>query len=271
MSAFQAPPSCGASCFSGWNFYNLAMPERISEAIIMRHRELGESDLVVSFFTPASGFMRGVAKGARRSKVRFVNCLDHFCLVNLEFDTRTKGDLCFIRSGRLIEPFPKMRRDFSAVSVASYAVELAEVLFPMGVVATAMFDLLRDVFLLLEGGGDPRRVRILLEARAMALGGYGVNFSQCCRCGRPYAGQGLAVFVRQKGGIACMACEKACPQSPGLSPLSVGAWRRFQACQSSARDILSMTDPEVEELRPALRLHLDFCLGKRMKSTPFLE
>jgi DNA repair protein RecO (recombination protein O) len=108
------------------------MSDSISEAIIMRHRELGESDLVVSFFTPTGGVMRGVAKGARRSKVRFVNCLDHFCLVNLEFDTKGKGDLSFIKSGKLIEPFPKMRRDFSAVSVASYAVELAEVLFPMG-------------------------------------------------------------------------------------------------------------------------------------------
>jgi DNA repair protein RecO (recombination protein O) len=248
-----------------------AMSETISEAIIMRHRELGESDLVVSFFTPTRGLMRGVAKGARRSKVRFVNCLDHFCLVNLEFDTRGKGDLCFIKSGRLIEPFPKMRRDFSAVSVASYAVELAEVLFPMGVVATEMFDLLRNVFLLLEEGGDPRRIRILLEARAMGLGGYGVNFTQCCRCGRLYAGQGRAVFLKHKGGIACMACEKACHQSPGLSPPSVGAWRRFQACHSSAGDILSMTDPEVAELRPALTLHLDYCVGKRMKSTPFLD
>jgi DNA repair protein RecO (recombination protein O) len=155
MSIFQAPLSGGASCFSGWSFYNSAMPEKNSEAIIMRHRELGESDLVVSFFTPEKGLMRGVAKGARRSKVRFVNCLDHFCLVDLEFESRGKGDLCFIQSGRLIEPFPKMRRDFSAVSLASYAVELAEVLFPMGVVATEMFDLMRSVFLLLEGGGRP--------------------------------------------------------------------------------------------------------------------
>jgi DNA repair protein RecO (recombination protein O) len=247
------------------------MPEGISEAIIMRHRELGESDLVVSFFTPTRGFMRGVAKGARRSKMRFVNCLDHFCLVNLEFDTKQKGDLCLIQSGRLIEPFPKMRRDFPAISVASYAVELAEVLFPMGVVAAEMFDLLRNVFLLLEGGGDPRRVRILLEARAMGLGGYGVDFSRCCRCGRPYAGQGIAVFLKHKGGIACLACEKACTHSPGLSPPSVSAWCRFQACHSFSSDILSMADAEIAELRPALTVHMDFCLGKKMKSTPFLD
>ncbi len=248
-----------------------AMPEGISEAIIMRHRELGESDLVVSFFTPAKGVMRGVAKGARRSKVRFVNCLDHFCLVNLELNTRGKGDLCFIESGRLIEPFPKMRRNFSAVTVASYAVELAEMLFPMGVVATEMFDLLRTIFRLLEEEGDPRRVRIFLEARAMALGGYGVDFSRCCRCGRSYAGQGRAVFIKHKGGIACLACEKSCTQSPGLSPPSVSAWCRFQACHSAASDHLSIADPEITELRPALTLHMDYCLGKKMKSTPFLD
>jgi DNA repair protein RecO (recombination protein O) len=247
------------------------MPERVSEAIIMRHREMGESDLVVSFFTPTGGVIKGVAKGARRSKVRFVNCLDHFCLVNLEFNTRGKGDLCFIESGRLIEPYSKMRRDFSAVSVASYAVELAEVLFPVGVVATEMFELLRNVFLLLEEGGDPRRVRILLEARAMALGGYGVDFSRCCRCGRLYAGQGQAVFLKDNGGIACLACEKACTQSPGLSPSSVGAWRRFQTCQGSANEILLIAESEVAELKPAMKLHMDYCVGKKMKSTPFLD
>lgn len=248
-----------------------AMPERVSEAIIMRHRELGESDLVVSFFTPTGGVIKGVAKGARRSKVRFVNCLDHFCLVNLEFNTRGKGDLCFIESGRLIEPYSKMRRDFSAVSVASYAVELAEILFPVGVVAIEMFDLLRNVFLLLEEGGDPRRVRILLEAKVMALGGYAVDFSRCCRCGRLYAGQGRAVFLKDNGGIACLACEKACTQSPGLSPPSVSTWRRFQACQGSASDLLSVTDPELAELRLALKLHMDCRIGKKMKSAPFLD
>ncbi|MBN1626048.1 MAG: recombination protein O N-terminal domain-containing protein, partial [Deltaproteobacteria bacterium] len=56
-----------------------------TQAIITRVREFGESDLMVTFFTPDAGRLRGVAKGALRSRKRFVNCLDAFSLVNLEY------------------------------------------------------------------------------------------------------------------------------------------------------------------------------------------
>ena len=52
------------------------MDNCISTAIIMRINEYGESDLLVSFFTPDRGRLEGIAKGARRSFKRFVNCLD---------------------------------------------------------------------------------------------------------------------------------------------------------------------------------------------------
>ncbi|MBW2206889.1 MAG: recombination protein O N-terminal domain-containing protein, partial [Deltaproteobacteria bacterium] len=49
------------------------MKIHISPAIIMRIREFGEADLFVTFFTPDRGRLKGVAKGARRSRKRFVN------------------------------------------------------------------------------------------------------------------------------------------------------------------------------------------------------
>ena len=61
------------------------METYLSQAIIMRIREFGESDLLVTFFTPDKGQLKGVAKGARKSRKRFVNCLDVFSLVNLEY------------------------------------------------------------------------------------------------------------------------------------------------------------------------------------------
>ena len=59
-----------------------------STSIIMRVSEFGESDLLITFFTPTEGKIKGIAKGARRSKARFVNCLDIFSLVNLEYSQK---------------------------------------------------------------------------------------------------------------------------------------------------------------------------------------
>jgi len=55
------------------------MTSHISPAIMMRIKEFGETDLLVSFFTPEKGRLKGVAKGGRKSQRRFANSLDLFC------------------------------------------------------------------------------------------------------------------------------------------------------------------------------------------------
>jgi DNA repair protein RecO (recombination protein O) len=59
------------------------MKSYTSQAIIMRTKEFGETDLLVTLLTPDKGRLKGIAKGARKSRKRFVNCLDVFSLVEL--------------------------------------------------------------------------------------------------------------------------------------------------------------------------------------------
>ena len=99
----------------------------------MRVREIKESDLLVTFFAREKGLLRGVAKGARRSLKRFVNCFETFSLVNLEYETRGEDKPCFLHSGKLQHAFQGLRTDFTALSKASYMIELTELLFPPGV------------------------------------------------------------------------------------------------------------------------------------------
>ncbi|MFC1841291.1 DNA repair protein RecO, partial [Thermodesulfobacteriota bacterium] len=91
-----------------------------STAIIMRVREFGESDLLITFFTPDRGKMNGIAKGAKRSKSRFVNCLDIFSLVSLEYSIKRNSSLHFIHSGKLIDAFPGLRKNYRTLIQASY-------------------------------------------------------------------------------------------------------------------------------------------------------
>ena len=88
---------------------NDGVKAHVSPAIIMRVRDFGESDVLITFFTPDRGKLKGVAKGARRSKKRFVNSLDILSLVNLEYGPNRKGDLYFIHSGKLSEPYIELR------------------------------------------------------------------------------------------------------------------------------------------------------------------
>ena len=121
------------------------MNAHVSPSIIMRIKEFGESDLLVTFFTSDRGRLKGIAKGARMSRRRFANCLDLFCLTNLEYELKRKGDLHFLHSCKLINGFPGVRDDFSSLSLASYMIELTEIPFPLGVVDQNMFGLLEDL------------------------------------------------------------------------------------------------------------------------------
>jgi len=247
------------------------MNTRTSNAIIMRIKEFGESDILVTFFTPDMGQLKGVAKGARRSRKRFVNCLDIFCLADLEYGSRKKGDLYFLHSGKLINAFPGLRSDFTTLSRASYMIELTEILFPYGVTEREIFHLLRDSFDALAKGERVDIVPIIFEIRAMALGGYGINLEKCCMCGRRYRGEGTATFMPKKGGIACLKCHEISAVSPKLRADSVMIMKMMQSGPLTALKELSIPDEILAEFKPVLKLHREYHLGQRLKTTSYLE
>jgi len=249
----------------------LFMDIHVFPAIIMRIKDFGESDLLVTSFTSDRGLLKGVAKGARRSRRRFANCLDLFCLVNLEYEPKSKGGLHFLHSCKLVEAFPGLRSNFSSLSLASYMIELTEILFPPGVVDKKMFELLKDSFLTLNNGRRIDDLRILFESQSMALGGYGIDFDKCCNCGRPYREEGRAVFKRSGGGIACLRCEQESPLSPGMGPDSVKGFKVMQSAPWSTVEALSLTEEMIREIRPVLKLHIEYRIGRGLKTAEYLE
>ncbi|MBW1680546.1 MAG: DNA repair protein RecO [Deltaproteobacteria bacterium] len=243
----------------------------ISPAIILRIREFGESDLLVSFFAEDAGRLKGVAKGARRSRRRFPNCLDLFCLSRMEYVDRGKGDMLFLDSCRLINPFAGLRSDFSALSLGSYMVELTEILFPVGVGDRRMFALLRRAFEALDQGERGDRLRVIFEGRAMSLGGYGIGLECCSRCGRPYEGRGRAVFLRTRGAIGCLRCAKENAMTPSLDPPAMGALALIQSGDWKALRRMGLGPEVVSQIREVLKLHIAYRLGEKLKTTRYLE
>jgi DNA repair protein RecO (recombination protein O) len=150
-------------------------------------------------------------------------------------------------------------------------VELTEILFPINVDDKVMFDLLNSMFLALNAGFRNDIIRIVFEARAMALGGYGINLERCCSCGRPYTGAGRAVFMRDKGGIACLNCERESGLCPGMGPDAVKAMGRIQSGVVDGIGGIQMPETAIEEIIPVLKQHIEYRIGKRLRSAKYLD
>ena len=237
----------------------------------MRVKDFAESDLLVTFFTTDRGKIKGLAKGARRSRKRFVNCLDLFSLTNLEYSTGRKGDLYFINSGRLIEGYPGLRNNFSALSKASYMIELTELLFPWELPDQRMFEILKRSFYMLSGNEKIDLIPVIFEIMAMSQGGYSINLEKCCICGREYTGRGTAVFKPEKGAIACMNCQKITALTPVMSPDTVNMTRLMQSKSDWIFEKLNASREFIMEIRPVLKLHREYRLGCSPKTACYVE
>ncbi len=242
-----------------------------SISIIMRVTDFGESDLLITFFTPNEGKIKGIAKGARRSRARFVNCLDIFSLVNLEYSLKKKDGLYFIHSGKLLDAFPGLRKNYGTLIKASYMIELTELLFPWQLPDRGMFEILKGSFETMDRDGDTGMIPVYFELAAMALGGYSIRLDKCCICGRDYTGQGTAVFRPDTGGIACMRCQEITKTTPPMCPETV---RTINAIQTSlSRDFQENCSSSafLNEIKPVLKLHREYRLERTPKSATYLE
>ena len=247
-----------------------AMNTRVCESFILRTWEIGESDLLVSFLTVDQGRLKGVAKGARRSRRRFSNCLDLFSLTRLEYETKRNRELHFLHSGKLLHAFPLVRKDYGRLALASYMVELIEALFPQVVDETRVFELLKRCLYGLDRGEPTGVLRILFEARAMVLGGYAIDFDTCCCCRRPYAGEGRAVFEPEKGGISCLGCRTETVRTPGFGPRAARLLRGLQSGSWGGEECPEVTGEVLGEIRAALDLHLACRVGRPLKTAAYL-
>jgi len=247
------------------------MKASISDAIIMRTKEFGETDLLVTFFTPEQGQLKAVAKGGRKSRKRFANSLDVFSLVVLEYESRKEGTLPLLQSGKLVHAFPGIRSDYTRLSLASYMVELTEALFPLGVADKRAFDLLKNSLYALDRGHGEQEIIVPFEAGALALGGYRINLERCCLCGRRYMGQGTAVFVRERGGIACMRCRRPSVDMPSLSPEALKVLDSLQSVSHELGEDLGPSKGVLSEIRPVLRLHRDYRIERPLKTAKHVD
>ncbi|HUU40834.1 MAG TPA: DNA repair protein RecO [Desulfatiglandales bacterium] len=246
------------------------MEPKKSEGIILRTRDFGESDRLITVFSSLCGTLKGVAKGARRSSRRFVNSLNIFSLVDLQFSERRSSELVWLDSCELIDGYPGIRSDYNLLPKASFMVEMTEILFPLNVQCVEMFQLLKFALSSISDKKSIEETLTFFQIQAMKIGGFGINVSKCGFCGRAYTGKGRALFHPPSGSIVCMACEKVSALIPGLNPETVDILGKLQSSDLPLNDALECEKEILSELKQVMKAHINYRLGSRLKAAKYL-
>jgi DNA repair protein RecO (recombination protein O) len=239
-------------------------------AIVLRSRDYGEADRIVTFLIPTGGRLTALAKGARKSKRRFLNSLEPFSLVTLFYTEKPHRDLGRIDSCELVRAYPRLRQDLFSLAAAACLTELAGEVVGIQENVQAVFDVLEYVLSLLDQGLPADSLLCSFLIRLLALTGYGPQWKTCQGCRA--APHGSVRFSVKEGGILC---ERCAPQNSGrLYPLSLGTWKLLQLAQTLPYEKLSRLRFSLLARNQTLSLLQGFyrhLLGRELKSFTFLE
>lgn len=252
----------------GGFFRSTMGPPQSNRAVILKTRAYGESDRIVTFLTEHFGKLTGIAKGARNSRRRFVNCLDPFTVVQVHYRTRATSGLVFMDSCDLLA-VPGELSDPVKFAYGSYLLELVDQLTVESEPVSDAFELLCDALAALRNGPATPSFLRAFELRLLTTAGFKPSFRDCQRCRERLAGH--AWFDRLSGALLCTDCGA---RSDGLTVVNRETLAALCALDglapAEARDVRLTSDVRHESatlLGHWLALHL----ARPLKSVGLIE
>ncbi len=239
-----------------------------TEAIILRRKDFGEADRLLTLYTPGLGKTRVLAKGVRKPRSRKGGHVELFTHSNLLI---AKGkSLDIITQAETIHSFLPIRRELLRTSYAYYAAELLDKFTEEGEENNPLFDLfLRALFWLSEADDLDLALRYF-ELHLLTYVGYRPQLFQCVRCDRPIE-SAISFFSPRDGGLLCPPCgegERGCSE---LSPQVLGTLRYLQTRDYAVCRRLKVERMIHEELETLMHRYIMYLLERRLKSVDFIN
>ena len=242
-----------------------------TEAIVLRLLDYGETDRIVTFYTAGFGKLRGIAKGARRSRKRFANALEPFSCSQLLFSRRGPDSLALIEGSDVTCHFPAIRTDLEKTLTASCLIDLTDQFTREDKENEPLFRLLYDFLRLLEDGSVTESLLRFFELRLLKLSGYDPVLDHCLACKTPVRQEASYRFNAADGGLFCNICR---PDSPDADPVSLGTIRTLTMGRELPVDRLGrlfLSVQSADESRRLLGHFIRHLLGRELKSLHVLN
>jgi len=143
-----------------------------AEAIVLRCQPVTESSLIVTWFTREAGKLKTIAKGARRPKSPFRGKVDLFYRDEIVFLRSRRSDLHLLQDCFLEQPHATLRDSVEAMTGASYACELVDVVTEAEDSSPKMFELLAATLAALQIVHGRSVVLLWYELQLLAAAGW---------------------------------------------------------------------------------------------------
>ncbi len=236
------------------------------EAIVLSKRAYGESDRIIHLFTLGVGKVSAIAKGAGKSQKRFMNTLEPFNHIGVEYFEKHGRGMVRIENADLLNSNSGIETNIKRACSASFFAEFVSRLTREREAHSDLFNALKeclDTFKI----KDPGYLDILHnELRMLDILGYHPNFDTCVFCNAGVDERDRIYFSRERGGILCGTCSRSLPHRICSQGLMQGFIAARQMQDSFATKALQHEAQEIMEGFIAYHIDVDFRSYKLLKT-----
>jgi DNA repair protein RecO (recombination protein O) len=238
------------------------------QAIVMRRRDMGEADRLLTVFTRDRGKINLLAKGVRRAASRKAGHIEPFTYTDLLVARGANLDL--VTQAETIASHRHVREDLWLSSLAYYVVELADAFTQDEDPNALLFELLLETLDRLDAGHASNLAVRYYELHMLDLAGYQPQLFHCVQCDQPLQ-QEVNFLSFERGG--CL-CPKHGSNLPGTVALPLDVLKVMRYLQSRTWEevaVLQLRPEVIGQIEGLLARYIVYHLERTLRAPVFLE
>ncbi|MDQ7849778.1 MAG: DNA repair protein RecO [Armatimonadota bacterium] len=243
------------------------MPVYKAEAVVLRHRPLGEADRVLTLFTREYGRLSAVARGVRRPSSKRSGALEPFSHLRLLL-ARGRGALDVVAQVEVVEGTGALRTDLRRFGQAALLAELVEAATPEREPQPGLFHLLVEALRLLRRPEETPAV-LWFGLHLVSLAGFQPALERCA-VGGEETGSAPA-WSHPLGGVVCRRHAARDPAAVRLRPELVRVLEALLAAPAAEVGRLALPPDDQSLLLELVRRYAEHRLEVRLRSPGVLE
>jgi len=246
------------------------MQLRKTDGVVIHRVDFKESDLIVTLYTADLGKVTGIAKGAKRSKRRFVNNLQPFSYIRIVF-SEGRGGLIRLDEADMIHPLFRISEDITKVLYGSYFLEMVKEMTGEKEANPKLFDLLVTFLTVLNDSPCREEYPRVFELRFLDLLGYRPRLTECSICNQMLPLDDGAWFSFRHGGAVCKRCQANARGAVTVSGETLQAMELVLTMDLAELEGTRFSPVVLAEGRDILPRFVQYQLGKGLKSLRVME
>lgn len=175
------------------------------KGVVIKTQDYKENDKLVWLYTDEQGKVSSIARGAKRSKSKFLSITLPLCYGEYAF-FKGKG-LANLQEGRIIESFQGLLDNLDKLTYSTYICELIDIALLEGEPNKWLFrEFITTLYLLNTDALDYEMLVRSFELKLLKATGYGLTLDKCTICKKKISVTNY-ISLSYYGGV-CEECER---------------------------------------------------------------